>query len=400
MKIGITGGSGFVGSWTAQRAVEMGHQVVLLDRHGYLEGMAGRLIEQKTASLFLGDVRDATAMAELAAHVDGIIHLAACLGTQETIHNPFPPVETNILGGLHFLEGCARYDIPGTYIGVGNHWMNNPYSISKTTIERFVHMYNRERGTRVNIVRAVNAYGPGQSVAAPYGPSKVRKITPSFACRALTGTPIEVYGDGKQVSDMVHVSDVATALVRALETAAEGRTLLNPVEIGPARSNTVLDVAEMVLDAAGMWHAMHGGQPWKRPDIVHLPMRPGEIAGDRVTADYTTLEAIGMSHRDLISLEAGISATVRWFAENWLPGWQAGTAVSIPAQRKPAVEENPANVRMSDLADSQAIGRAIDGLFPASVPEVFQAEQRGPVATATHCCTAECNPGNCEKVDF
>lgn len=347
MKIGITGGSGFIGSWVATRAIQMGHEPVILDRTGDLRGTAGRIVEDKTGALFLGDVRDATAMAELAAHTDGIIHLAACLGTQETIQNPFPAAETNIVGGLNFLEACARYDIPGVYIGVGNHWMNNSYSITKTTVERFVHMYNRERGTRVNIVRAVNAYGPGQSVAPPFGPAKVRKITPAFVCRALTGAPIEVYGDGEQISDMVHVSDVATALIRALEAAAEGRVIPDPIEIGPAASLTVNEVADLVRQAAATWRVSQSLDYGSEPvDLVHLPMRPGEVPGDRVSADWTTLETIGMSYRDLIPPEEGLAATVRWYAENWLPDYldrlqdgggddtAAVLAPNVPAQRQ------------------------------------------------------------------
>lgn len=370
MKIGITGGSGFIGSWVAHRAADQGHDVVILDRTGYLGGSTGRLVEERRAALFLGDVRDATAMAELAAHVDGIIHLAACLGTQETINNPFPAAETNVMGGLNFLEACAQYDIPGVYIGVGNHWMNNSYSITKTAVERFVHMYNRERGTRVNIVRAVNAYGPGQSVAPPYGPAKVRKITPAFVCRALTGAPIEIYGDGNQVSDMVHVSDVATALIRALEAAAEGRVIPDPIEVGPAHHLTVNEVAQIVRDAAHAYHLRSlpaGTEPHTAPyvDIVHLPMRPGEVPGDRVTADWTTLESIGMSYRDLIGPEEGLAATVKWYAENWLPGYLEATLDAdkayqrVPAPRQSVEEDHatdtvraddPASVRMSETA--------------------------------------------------
>jgi UDP-glucose 4-epimerase len=389
-RIGITGGAGFIGSWVAQKAVQAGYEVVVLDRTGNLTGTVGRLVEEKTGALFLGDVRDATAMAELAAHVDGIIHLAACLGTQETIRNPYPAAETNIMGGLNFLEACAQYDVPGVYIGVGNHWMNNSYSITKTAVERFVHMYNAERGTRVNIVRAVNAYGPGQSVAPPYGPAKVRKITPAFVCRALTGSPIEIYGDGNQVSDMVHVGDVATALIRALEAAAEGRVIGDPVEVGPRDSLTVNQVAQIVRDSAHAWHLGHlgGSEPHTAAyvDLVHLPMRPGEIPGDRVTADWTTLGALGMSYADLTGPEEGLAATVKWYAENWLPEYQvrldaaqrpaeedpaALLAPNVPAQRPagpaevmPVRADDPASFRMAELADAA---------FPPEVPEAFRA---------------------------
>lgn len=327
MKIGITGGAGFIGGYVTEVALERGHSVVVFDSRGRMPSgldFSNNVANGGGVELRLGDVRDATAVTELAAHVDGIIHLAACLGTQETIQNPGPAAETNIVGGLNFLEACTQYDIPGVYIGVGNHWMDNTYSISKTTVERFVRMFNANRhpqndptlGSRFNIVRLVNAYGPRQSVAPPYGPAKVRKITPSFVTRALLGEPIEIYGDGSQVSDMVHVRDGALALVKALEAAYDSAVFDRPVEVGPPKSATVMEVAKLVR-----LHARHlTGQ---HSDIRLLPMRPGETVGTPVTADTSTLELVGMSPDKLITLDRGLYETVLWYHDNWLPGFLA-----------------------------------------------------------------------------
>jgi UDP-glucose 4-epimerase len=320
MKIGITGGHGFIGQHTIEAAVGRGHHVVVFDHAGRLAPGLDLTCNGADWSSYdivtrrMGDVRDPVAMCELAAHVDGVIHLAACLGTQETIANPLPAAETNVMGGLNFLQAVAQYDIPGVYIGVGNHWMDNSYSISKTCIERFVRMFNAERSTSVNVVRAVNAYGPRQSVAPPYGPAKVRKITPAFTCRALTGAPIEVYGDGEQVSDMVHVTDVAQALVRALERAADGEVFDRPVEVGPEHHATVNEVARHVIDAA-----VRLG--FAEVDLKHLPMRPGEIPGASVTADCSTLALVDMDPYDLVPLAGGIYETVAWYTRHWLPGY-------------------------------------------------------------------------------
>jgi nucleoside-diphosphate-sugar epimerase len=316
MKIGITGGTGFIGGHVAETAIERGHSVVIMDRNA-----VGQPIEQvhygHGIALMLGNVMDRTAMMELAAHVDGIIHLAACLGTQETIQNPYPAAETNIIGGINFLQAVAQYKIAGTYIAVANHFMNNSYSITKTTIERFCHMYNADRGTHVNIVRAVNAYGPRQSVAPPFGSAKVRKIMPSFICRALTGQPIELYGGGEQVSDCVYVTDVALALVKALEISATGRHFPEPVEIGPAQHHSVRDVADLVRDIA------LGHTTYDIVEHVDLPMRPGEIPGATVTADTATLRHVDMPPLSLMPLDAGIMETVAWYVEHWLPGYEA-----------------------------------------------------------------------------
>jgi nucleoside-diphosphate-sugar epimerase len=307
--VGVTGGSGFIGRYTVEELARRGYEVITFDHSDRRDYAWPDGVE-----LMLGDVRDSVAVTELAAHCDGIIHLAACLGTQETIGNPRPAALTNVEGGLNFLEAVSQYDLPGVYIGVGNHWMNNTYSISKTCVERFVHMFNKERNARVNIVRPVNAYGPRQRVAPPFGPGQVRKITPAFACRALLGLPIEVYGDGQQVSDMVHVTDVAKTLVTALEQAHEGTVHDFVLETGPRVSETVLRIAELTRMHA---HSINGAAS----EIVHLPMRPGEIPGDKVTSDVSTLERGGIDPDSFVSLDDGLLDTVKWFWDNLGKTW-------------------------------------------------------------------------------
>ena len=290
MKVLVTGGAGFIGSHVVEALDENGFKALTFDHAGRGD--------------YLGDIRDSTAVMEAMGHVDGFIHLAGILGTQECIQNPRPAVETNILGGLNVLEAAAQYHVPGVCIGVGNHFMQNTYSITKSTVERLVAMYNAERGTVVNIVRAMNAYGPRQVPARPYGPSSVRKIAPSFICRALKGDPIEVYGDGLQVSDMVYVGDVAKALVLCLKAAIKGFALSRAVEVGPVEHNTVLQIAELVKRLTN-----------SRSDIIHLPKRPGEQHGAPVCADVSTMEQIGMSASGLVSLEDGMKKAINYYAD-------------------------------------------------------------------------------------
>lgn len=271
----VTGGNGFIGQHVCRRLAVQGHQPVVFDRQAHTTGPA-----------ILGDIRDAAAVTEAAAHVNGIIHLAGVLGTQETIRNPRPAAETNLLGGLNVLEAACQYDLPLVYIAVGNWWMQNAYSITKTATERFCKMYRTDRNLNVSVVRAMNAYGPGQSLAAPWGPSKVRKIMPAFICRALTDQPIEIYGDGLQIMDMVYVTDVAETLVDALGTN-------NDWDCGTGRATTVLDIAEEVVRQVGKGH------------IEHLPMRPGEHAASVVVADPDK-----MLRPAAVSLEDGTRETI------------------------------------------------------------------------------------------
>jgi len=309
MRVGVTGGAGFIGGHVVDELLARGHEAVIFDHHG--RG------QRDGVEVMLGDTRDETAVVELAAHVEGIIHLASVLGTQETVGNPRPAIMTNVISGLNVMEACVQYGLPAVNIAVGNAGMDNPYSASKTCVESMGRMFAKDRGLAINQVRAVNAYGPRQSTAAPYGSAKVRKIMPAFICRALTGAPIEVYGDGNQVSDMVYVGDVASALINALESAQVGEVFDRVVEVGPAKHDTVNEVARMVALTA---YEQHG---FELVDVEHTAMRPGETPGAFVVADTATLALVSMTADDLVPLEEGVAHTVGWYVERWLPGFLA-----------------------------------------------------------------------------
>jgi UDP-glucose 4-epimerase len=157
-------------------------------------------------------------------------------------------------------------------------------------------------------VRALNAYGPRQVPVAPYGPSQVRKIMPSFICRALSGEPIEIYGDGEQVMDMIFVQDVANILVLALEHLDSSGAVEHTIQAGTGRKTTVNDIAEAVAKTV-VKHAE------LNVTVTHLPMRPGEDENSVVLADPSTLEILGIKQDQLTPLELGVIHTVAYFKE-------------------------------------------------------------------------------------
>jgi UDP-glucose 4-epimerase len=294
----VTGGNGFIGRYVVEELLARGYEVHVLDTRSR--------VTEGDATLVFGDIRDATTVNEAVAHADGVVHLAGVLGTQETIQNPRPAAETNILGALNLLEAVAHYRTPMVNIAVGNWWMNNTYSITKSTVERFVTMMNKNRGTAVTTVRALNAYGPRQGAAHPFGPSKIRKIMPSFICRALSGQPIEIYGDGTQIMDMVYVSDVAKTLVSALEWTATNGPYEGVLEAGSGVPTTVNDIAAAVVSEVEKVTGVKVG-------VTHLPMRPGEDANSIVLGDPATLEPIGIDGRTFVQLHLGTMRTVAYF---------------------------------------------------------------------------------------
>jgi len=295
----VTGGNGFIGKHVVNKLIEDGRKVIIVDHRSDSKAPSG-------AELFLADMRSEVSINEAMAHADSFIHLGGVLGTAETIDNPVPAAYTNILGGLNVLEAAAQYKLPGVNIAVGNHWENNTYSITKSTVERFVHMYNSYRGTNVTIVRALNAYGPGQSIAAPFGDSKVRKIMPSFICRALKDMDLEVYSDPKRGSsqmDMIYVEDVANILVSSLYHTEQHGHAAYVIEAGTGSAPRVVDIAKMVVDIVGSGR------------VKELPMRRGETPGSVVVGDITTLAAINYDIDTLMPLSEGIRKSIPYFKE-------------------------------------------------------------------------------------
>lgn len=285
MKVLVTGGCGFIGSHVMKELQSRGIEVALFDRNPH----------DHPQELFLGDVRDEDAVRQALYHSDGVIHLAGILGTQETVNDPTAAVTTNIMGSLNVFKACRDQGKPGVYIAVGNYWMNNPYSITKSTAERFALMANREWGTHIAVVRALNAYGPRQKEAP------VRKLMPNLIRAALDAQPFRVYGDGEQIMDMIYVTDVAKILVAALikSHGVYDRTF----EAGTGRPTTVLDVCKEVYLQLG----------YREPIVMHEPMRPGEQEDSVVLGDPSTLEPLGLNADSLIQLEQGVSQTLDWY---------------------------------------------------------------------------------------
>lgn len=297
MKVLVSGASGFIGSYVLEELLNKGYTPIAFDRHDKGLRPAG-------TELFLGDITSDVDVTEAVAHSDAFIHLAGVLGTQETIKNPNPAAYTNILGGLNLFKAAAQYNVPGVNIAVGNHWMNNTYSITKSTMERFAKMFNNESGTSISIVRALNAYGPRQVSASPYGPSKVKKIGPAMVNAAIRNKPIGIYGDGTQVMDMIYVGDVAQVLVSAMEYGIEHGPVdgtNKPIfEAGSGVDTTVNDIADTIKTLAG-----------STAEHEYTPMRPGEPEHSIVLGDPRTLQ--GLKLRDFVPLEEGMRNTIEYF---------------------------------------------------------------------------------------
>lgn len=295
MKVWISGGMGFIGRHTVQECLNRGFKVMVFDRHDNGDLPAG-------VEFFLGDIKDRGAVNESLSLCDGGIDLAGILGTSENVDNPYPAVETNIMGGLNFFDACRKHNKKGVQITVGNWYMNNTYSITKHTLERFALMYNKEHGTKISLVRGLSVYGEGQKH------KPIRKIAPNFICRALRGEVIKIFGTGENVQDQVYVKDLAFILVEAL---VNPNTRYDKVyEAGTGVKTTVNQIAALVNTLTG-----------NKAGVEHIPMRAGETDNSVVLADTSTLaELFEGNNFKFTDLETGYAKVVEWYRNNY--EWQ------------------------------------------------------------------------------
>ena len=302
MAILITGGCGFLGSHLVDQMVAEGCSVLVFDRV-YKKELWDEYgwSQNPMVSFMLGDIKDRDSVFEAVQQSDMWVNLAGLLGTAEMINNPIPAVEVNVLGALNVFDAARLYKKRGVQIDVGNYWMNNPYSITKSIASRFASMYNKEHDTDIRIVRGMNVFGERQK----HRP--IRKLFPNLVIPALLNKPITLYGTGDQIMDLIYVKDIADILSRAL--------LLDDVpndvsyEAGIGDNQTINQTAKLVLELTG-----------SSSELVHKPMRSGE---DKMSVVQITDQGwedlkthLGFTKQDLTPFSQAVKNSIQWYRDN------------------------------------------------------------------------------------
>lgn len=284
MKVIISGVAGFIGSHAALRFLSEGLTVVGLDnlsRHGSTENLAWIMAQRGNLQFINADIRNATDMVDLLdVHQDAnvILHLAAQVAVTTSVSNPRQDFETNALGTLNLLEATRRYcpaaaflyastnKVYGTMDGVavvegdGRYSYRNvkegvgeetpldfhsPYGCSKGAADQYVRDYARIYGLKSVVFRQSCIYGPRQFGVEDQG------WVAWFTIASVLGKPITVYGDGKQVRDILWVDDLVDLYVKAIEKIDLAAGQIYNVGGGPANSLSLLELIQLLSDAIG-----------------------------------------------------------------------------------------------------------------------------------------------------
>ena len=263
MRFLITGGAGFIGSHLAERLLDRGDSVVLLDNLS--TGSVENIRHLKTSprmAYHLDNIENRQLVAELVDDADIIVHLAAAVGVKLIVESPVRTIETNVNGTQQILEAACKKrklvltastsEVYGKNTNVPFHedadlvlgptnkgrWS---YAASKALDEFLALSYWKEKKLPVIVVRLFNTVGPRQT--GRYG-----MVLPSFVKSAIANQPIQVYGSGQQSRCFCDVRDTVEALVRLMSTS---RAVGEVVNVGNTEEISIEGLAHRVKERTG-----------------------------------------------------------------------------------------------------------------------------------------------------
>jgi UDP-glucose 4-epimerase len=265
VKVLITGGAGFIGSHLTDLLLQDGHEVWVLDdlSTGSLRNVA-HLDDHPRFHLVVDSVLQPAIVNELVRKSDRVFHLAAAVGVKNIVEQPARTLHVNLEGTSTVLEACCIFQRPvlvtSTSEVYGDHRSETPlretdrrmygattqkrwaYADSKAMDEFLALAYREEYGLDAVLVRLFNTVGPRQT--GHYG-----MVIPRFVERAITGRPIEIYGDGRQTRCFCHVADAVRALRDLMD--ALPATAGEIYNVGARNQTSIVDLAERVKRLVG-----------------------------------------------------------------------------------------------------------------------------------------------------
>ncbi len=318
----VTGGAGFIGSNFVRHVLQLTDaSVTVLDKLTYasnLDSLAG--LPESRFDLVKGDVADASTVDELVASHDAVVHFAAESHNDNSLSDPSPFVQTNLVGTFTLLEAVRRHetrlhhistdevygdlelDDPARFTEATPYNPSSPYSATKAGSDMLVRAWVRSFGVRATISNCSNNYGPYQHV---------EKFIPRQITNVLDGGRPKLYGAGHNVRDWIHVDDHSSAVLRILEAGTIGETYL----VGADGERDNKQVVETILRLLG------------RPedDYDHVNDRAGHDLRYAIDAAKTRKE-LGWEPT-YVDFEAGLTQTIEWYRthEEWWRPQKAAT---------------------------------------------------------------------------
>ncbi|MEM6907575.1 MAG: NAD-dependent epimerase/dehydratase family protein [Pseudomonadota bacterium] len=302
MKILVIGGSGFIGSHIVDAAVTAGHRVRVFDR---AQPKFHALPAQ--VHFMSGSFSDTAMLSEAVSDVDVVVHSLSTTVPGTSNLNPVADIDGNLIGTVQLLEimramnakrliflssGGTVYGIPKTDPVTEDHPLRpiNSYGIVKTAIEQYLHMERHLHGLDYAVLRPSNPYGPRQ------GHGGVQGVIGTYLWNLARGEQIQLWGDGSVVRDFLHVEDLASLTMLAIDQGLSGC-----FNAGSGAGHSIRDVIKCIGQVVGkeLDPAIH---PARRIDVPRIVLDIGKVQN-----------ATGWS--PTISLSDGVARTWQWVSQ-------------------------------------------------------------------------------------
>jgi dTDP-glucose 4,6-dehydratase len=307
----VTGGAGFIGSnfvhYTLKNYPD--YKVSVIDKLTYAGNKDSLKAAGDKVTFIEGDICDADLMDRLMAENDMVVHFAAESHNDNSLHDPWPFMQTNFIGTYTLLEAVRKHNKRLHHISTDEVFgdlaldatekfdearaydPSSPYSASKASSDHLGRAWVRSFGVQATISNCANNYGPYQHV---------EKFIPRQITEILEGRRPKLYGKGENVREWTHVDDHNAAVHLILEKGKLGDTYL--IGSGDERNNK--EIVEMVLEIMG--------QPKDAYD--HVNDRPGHDLRYSNNSDKLRAELDWKPQYE--NLREGLEATIAWYKEN------------------------------------------------------------------------------------
>lgn len=331
-KLLVTGGAGFIGSnfvhYTLAHRPE--YQITVVDKLTYAGNSANLESVLDKVQFVTGDICDRELMDKLIANTDTVVHFAAESHNDNSLRDPMPFLQTNIIGTFVILEAVRKYDKrlhhistdevfgdlelddPNRFTEQTAYNPSSPYSASKAGSDHLVRAWVRSFGVKATISNCSNNYGPYQHI---------EKFIPRQITNILEDIKPKLYGTGEQVRDWIHVDDHNSAVHLILDKGALGDTYIIGADNDHVSNKQVI---EMVCEL------MEKGTDW----YEHVADRPGHDM--RYAMDSSKLRTtLGWKpqYTDQNGMREGLLQTIEWYKanEDW---WKSEKAAIEAAYAK------------------------------------------------------------------
>ncbi len=320
MKVLVTGGAGFIGSNFVLRVSQTrpDWQVTVIDALTYAGNRASLAPVEDRIEFVEGSIADPELVERLVADTDLVVHFAAESHNDNSLDNPWPFMESNIIGTYRLLEAVRKHEKRIHHISTDEVYgdlelddperfrettpvnPSSPYSASKASADLLVRAWIRSFGLQATLSNCSNNYGPRQHV---------EKFIPRQITGILDGVKPKLYGAGANVRDWIHVDDHNDAVVAIIEQGRLGETYLIGAD-GERNNREIIGLILELMDKPADW-------------FEHVNDRPGHDL--RYAIDSSKLRAQTDWRPQYQDIRAGLTQTIQWYAAN-RPWWEASKA--------------------------------------------------------------------------